>query len=90
MFNTIEERQAFIDSNNLRMINGDIVDAIGSIYNPWCFEYEAKDGWKSLVGIAVTHNDALQHLYELKSGHPETRFRMYRANDLELLTIYTT
>lgn len=90
MFKTINQRTAWIAENDLHVNeNGDILDNEGCLYNPWCFEYEHNGVWLSIVGICTDHDNALRRLYDLKQNNPTTRFRMYRGNDLEYLTVYT-
>lgn len=90
MFRTINQRTVWLAEHNLHINeNGDILDENGSMYNPWCYEYEHKGTWISVVGICTDHDSALRRLYELKQNNPDTRFRMYRANDLETLTVTT-
>lgn len=90
MFRTIEERQAFIDKEGLHINeDGDILDDEGGMYNPWCFAYERDGKWFTVVGVQTTHDGALRRLYELKRNNPTTRFKMFRGNDFEYLTIYT-
>lgn len=90
MFNTIDQRTAYLAEQNLHMNeDGDILDEEGSMYNPWCFAYEHNGHWISVVGVCTDHDHAIRRLYQLKLNNPDTRFKMYRANDLELLTVYT-
>ena len=90
MFSTIDQRTAYLAEQNLYMNeDGDILDAEGCMYNPWCFAYEHKGQWISVVGVCTDHDSAIRRLYQLKQNNPDTRFKMYRANDLEYLTVYT-
>lgn len=95
MFQTIEQRTAFLAKQNLHMNDdGDIRDENGCMYNPWCYAYwadsdEHKGHWISVVGVCTDHDSAIRRLYQLKRNNPSTKFKMYRANDLEDLTVYT-
>lgn len=90
MFRTTEQRMAFIAENNLYINeDGDILDNDGCMYNPWCFAYEHNEQWVSIVGVCTDHDSAIRRLYDLKRNNPDTRFKMYRGNDLEYLTVYT-
>ena len=90
MFRTIEQRASWMAEHGLSIDeNGNITDGDECLYNPWCFEYEHKGKWISVVGIAIEYGDALRRICELKQNNPGTKFRMYRANDLELFTLTT-
>lgn len=96
MFRTIEQRASWMAEHGLSIDeNGNITDGDDCLYNPWCFEYWAEPTanrqgrWISVVGIAIEYGDALRRICELKQNNPDTKFRMYRANDLELFTLTT-
>ena len=87
---TIQERQKMIDDLNLTVDEmGTMTDSEGGIHNPWCYEWFNGKEWLTIVGIEIELGPALLHLFRLKRDNPHLRYRMYRANDLDIYTVYT-
>lgn len=84
MFTNPSEKETFIQINKLHYgPEGQLFDDEGGLYNPYCFEYEHEGNWFSCMGIRFLRDEALEYLYELRRDNPGTRFRCYRANEIE-------